>query len=37
MFQRFFWLCIRPITKFLEHRRRQRRLKQLRERDPFIY
>ena len=37
MFKRIIDCILYPLNKYLEHRRFKRRLKELRERDPFIY
>jgi hypothetical protein len=37
MFKRIIYFVLYPLNKYLEHRKFKRRLKELRERDPFIY
>ena len=37
MFKRIIDCVLRPLNNYLEHRRFKQRLKELRERDPFIY
>jgi hypothetical protein len=37
MFKRIIDYVLSPLNKYLEHRRFKQRLKELRERDPFIY
>jgi hypothetical protein len=37
MFKRIIDFVLRPLNSYLEHRKFKQRLKELRERDPFIY
>lgn len=37
MFQRFWSWLTGPIQRYLDRRRRQRQIEELRKRDPFIY
>ena len=37
MFKKLLDFMLYPLHKYLEHRRFKQRLKELRERDPFIY